>query len=65
MEMYKMSTQSGNTVSILERDRDNEDLKKVSEEVLFKVFLHEYKLQYVGEDTYDYVVRFWLLRLPP
>ena len=46
-----MSIQSGNITSIFEQDRDNEDLKEVSEEVLFKVFIHEYKLQYIGEDT--------------
>ena len=51
VEMYKISSQSSNAVSIFEHDRDNEDLEKVYEEILFNIFLDEYKLQYVGEDT--------------
>lgn len=43
--------QGSSALSIFERDSDNDDLKKVYDEILFGVFLREYKLQYVGEDT--------------
>ena len=51
MDIYKTSSHSSNVVSIFERDRDNEDFVKACDEILFQVFLHKYKLQYVGEDT--------------
>ena len=51
VEMYKIPTTITNKVCIFERDRDDEDLEAMQEKILFHVFLDEYKLQYVGEDT--------------
>ena len=51
VEMYKFSAQSSNAVSIFEHDRHNEDFEKIYEEILFNIFLDEYRLQYIGEDT--------------
>ena len=49
VDIYKTSSHSSNVISIFERDRDNEDFAKACDEILFQVFLHEYKLQYVGK----------------
>ena len=39
--------------AIFERDVENELVKEVMEKILFEVFVHEFKQQYVGEDTQE------------
>ena len=51
MEIYETSLHPLSVVGIFEKDQDNEDFSKIYDEILFQIFLHEYKMQYVGEDT--------------
>lgn len=42
-EIYKVSSQSMNATNVFERDRENADLKKMRESVMFEVFVYEFK----------------------
>ena len=50
-DFFKVSSQLANTSNVFEWDRDNADLNKMRESVMFEVFVHEFRKHYVGDDT--------------